>query len=136
MPSTIGMLTRCAFAVILVAVLASGCKDSGTGPEPTAPPASTPVSFKNDVTPIFVTYGCDGCHGGTSGLWVSSVDSLKKGGLHGAAIIPGNSAASLLIKKISPTPPFGSRMPLGGTAVSANAQQTIARWIDEGAKDN
>jgi hypothetical protein len=115
--------------------LLSGCRDSGTGPTET-PPATAPVSFKNDVRPLFVQYGCEGCHGGTNGLWVTSVDSLKKGGVHGAAIVPGNSAGSLLVRKISPNPPFGSRMPLNGTPMSDAAQNVIKKWIDEGAKDN
>jgi hypothetical protein len=127
---TLGLLIM-AFGAALV----SGCTDSGTGPTET-PPASGPVSFKNDVRPLFVQYGCEGCHGGTNGLWVTSVDSLKKGGVHGAAIVPGNSAGSLLVKKISSTPPFGSRMPLNGTPMSDAAQSVIKKWIDEGAKDN
>jgi Planctomycete cytochrome C len=123
------------FLVALGVGLLSGCKDSGTGPGET-PPSSGPVSFKNDVRPIFLQYGCDGCHGGTNNLWVTSVDSLKKGGIHGPAIVPGNSAASILVQKISPTPPFGSRMPFNGTPVSESAQSVIKKWIDQGAIDN
>jgi hypothetical protein len=137
MSSSSGILKRGLLTLSLAAILALGCKDSGTGPDPaTPPPTGTATSFKNDVRPIFTLYGCDGCHGGTNRLWVTSVDSLKKGGQHGPAVIPGNSAASILVQKISPTPPFGSRMPLNSTPVSDNAQATIKKWIDEGAKDN
>ena len=96
----------------------------------------TQVSFSQDVRPLFVQYGCTGCHGGTSGLTVGTVASLLAGGNSGPAIIPGNGAGSTLVKKISPGPPFGSRMPQGGPFMLEASIATIRTWIDQGALDN
>jgi len=96
------------------------------------------VSFKQNVRPIFAdpSVGCLGCHGGTNNLTVGTVADLLRGGLHGPAIVPGNSSQSLLIQKISASPPFGARMPYGGTPLSDNTIQVIRQWIDQGALDN
>ena len=67
---------------------------------------------------------------------MGTVDALMIGGDHGPAISPGNADGSLLVKKLSPTPPFGSRMPLGGPYLPDTAIGLIKRWINEGAKNN
>jgi hypothetical protein len=51
-------------------------------------------------------------------------------------VVPGNSAGSLLVKKLSATPPFGVRMPDGGNPVPDSLVQKIKDWIDQGALDN
>jgi hypothetical protein len=58
------------------------------------------------------------------------------GGDHGPAISPGNGDESVLVEKLRPSPPFGSRMPLGGPFLSDTTIGIIRRWIKEGAKDN
>ncbi len=136
---------RSAVAVGLLGalVLAAGCRDMGV--EPVAVPPSPPppvqtrtVSFSKDVRPVFADphVGCLGCHGGTNNLFVGTVADLLHGGLHGPAIVPGNSAGSLLIQKIGPTPPFGARMPFGGTPLPDSTIRMISAWIDQGALDN
>jgi hypothetical protein len=115
-----------------------GCRDMGSGPEETAPtpPPSGTVSFSQRVLPILTTYGCTGCHGGTSGLTVTTVAGLLAGGANGPAVIAGNADGSNLIKKVSPSPPFGSRMPVGGPFMPDSTIQVIKTWINEGAKNN
>jgi hypothetical protein len=127
--------------LLVAAVTIVGCKDMGTDPAPptAAPPsAKTTVSFSQNVKPIFnsPSVGCIGCHGGTNGLFVGTVADLLKGGVHGPAVVPGNSAQSLLIRKLSATPPFGARMPFGGTPLPDSTIQIIKNWIDQGALDN
>ena len=125
--------------MVLAAVfLLGGCQDLGSEPggSPVTPPPGTVVSFQTNVKPILARYGCTSCHGGTSGLYVDTVPHLKQGGFNGPAVIPLNSAGSLLVKKISATPPFGDRMPQGGPYVPDSLQQVISRWIDQGAPDN
>ena len=95
-----------------------------------------PVSFATDILPIFVQHGCYECHGGSGGLVVHTVADLLRGGQDGPAIVPGNSAASLLIKKVSPNPPFGDRMPQGGPYLDSATVAVIAAWITQGAQDN
>lgn len=123
---------------VAAVVLVSGCKDLGSEPDVplVTPPPGTVVSFQTNVKPILARYGCTSCHGGTSGLYVDTVPHLKQGGFNGPAVTPLNSAGSLLVKKISATPPFGARMPQGGPYLPDSLQQVINRWIDQGALDN
>ncbi len=116
---------------LLIVFITAGCNDS----TPSEPVEDT-ISFSNDVLPIFQQHGCSSCHGGEAGLFVTTVQGLLTGGDNGPAVIPGDSENSLLIQKLSPEPPFGGRMPLGGTPVPESQQTIIKEWIDEGAKDN
>jgi hypothetical protein len=131
--------------LMLFAILAAGdgCKDMGVNPPvaqpvPQAPVVRDTVSFSRDIRPIFVDprIGCLGCHGGTNNLFVGTQADLLRGGLHGPAIVPGNSAASVLVQKIGPNPPFGARMPFGGTPLPDSTIQRIKNWIDQGALNN
>ena len=97
--------------------------------------AIAPVSFSTNILPIFLRNGCLSCHGGLGGLEVGSVAQLLRGGDHGPVIVPGNAAASHIIQKLSPNPPFGSRMPLGG-ALPDSTVQVIRNWINQGALNN
>jgi hypothetical protein len=139
------MTRHIVFAFLLAGAGISGCRDLGQEPLPVTSTPSTPetvpgatVSFQNDVRPIFAnpTIGCLGCHGGSGGLFLGTRQGLMTGGNHGAAIVPGKSAESLLMKKISATPPFGTRMPEGGAPVADSLVQKIKTWIDQGALDN
>jgi hypothetical protein len=114
----------------------TGCNnDDPVGPDP-----DEEVSFSQHVLPIFQQNGCTGCHGASpppeNNLRVDSVTRLLQGGVSGPAIIPGDADGSLLIRQMSDNPPLGNRMPLGMSPVPQNQQNTIRRWINEGAEDN
>ncbi len=136
---TLHSLLRTASAVLLLAFIA-GCSDQGSNPVgiPITPPATTSsnVSFSQDVLPILNRFGCTSCHGGSGGLFIGTVAQIKTGGTHGPAVTPGDGANSIIVKKISPTPPFGDRMPQGGPYLPDSLQTLIRRWIDQGALDN
>jgi WD40 repeat protein len=77
---------------------------------------------------------CVACHGHTtrqSGLNLESFDALVAGGKRGAAVIPGNSGESLLMKFVDGT--LKPRMPFGDE-LSAGEIGVIKAWIDAGAK--
>jgi hypothetical protein len=126
-------------AVFFLVILVEGCTDMGADP---GTPSSLPsgsggtVSFSRNVLPLFEAYGCAGCHGGTNGLTVTSVPQLLQGGSHGPAVVPGNPDSSLVIRKISSSPPFGDRMPQGGPYLPDTTVAVIRSWISDGAKDN
>jgi hypothetical protein len=121
-------------------ILVGGCSDNSTGPDTNVntPPTQSggTVSFSGKVLPIFSTYGCTGCHGGSGGLSVGTVAQLLAGGLHGPAVVAGNADNSILIKKLSLTPPFGDRMPQGGPYLPDSTITVIKTWINEGARNN
>jgi hypothetical protein len=133
-------LTMSAVCVLAI-FLTGGCSDKGNDPtsanqQPSPPPVTQDVSFQSQIRPIFQQRGCDGCHGGNGGLFVQTVAQLLQGGSHGPAIVPGKADSSNLIKKLSPNPPFGDRMPQGGPYLPDSTIQIIRTWINQGAKNN
>jgi hypothetical protein len=90
------------------------------------------VTFSHDIAPL-LTQKCMQCHGQSplmANLDLRTRETLLKGGQHGPAIVPGNSAASSLYRHLTgqekPQMPLGSRL---------NEQEiaTVKTWIDDGA---
>jgi hypothetical protein len=79
---------------------------------------------------------CLSCHSAerrSGGLSLAAYADTLEGGRSGAAVRPGDSAGSLLVRRITgDTPP---PMPLGREALSAGEIATIRAWIDEGARE-
>src|SRR5512140_3117363 len=128
------------FLVLAGSLIIAGCHDLGTAPEltsttpPSPPPSEGTLTYSANILPVLQQRGCISCHGGSGNLVVGSVAQLLQGGLHGPAIVPGNGAGSNIIKKLSPNPPFGDRMPQGGPYLPDSTIQMIKSWIDQGAK--
>lgn len=110
--------------------------------------SSETVSFKKNIFPI-IEKQCLPCHAeenfNPSELSLDSYELMKQGGKHGDLFVPSKSKESLIVKKLSTEPPFGDRMPLNtkkkiseGKAkwLTEEEIKTIARWIDQGAKNN
>ena len=102
----------------------------------TVPPGfgQASVDFKRDIEPIFAA-SCYQCHSAKKAAGQLRLDlksAAIKGGISGAVIVPGNSKASILLKRI-----LGeggeARMPVGGEALKAEQIELIRKWIDEGA---
>jgi hypothetical protein len=124
--------------------LAGGCEGGDSDP-------ATDVSFALDLRPLMNRprgeAGCS-CHtptnGTPSGIALGGLDlgtfqELRQGGFHSGTeiIVPGDPCASILMEKISSTPPFGARMPLDGAPYLAPEEiQMFHDWIAEGALDN
>ncbi|MGH9614584.1 MAG: DUF1549 domain-containing protein, partial [Bryobacteraceae bacterium] len=90
------------------------------------------VSYENDIAPIF-QQACSKCHGGDTAMASLRLDSeadILKGGASGAAIVPGNSAGSLLVKRILGMGD-APRMPMGGDALPDASIKLIRAWIDQ-----
>ena len=97
--------------------------------------AQTPkkVSFGNDVAPI-LSGNCIQCHGGANhmaNLDLRTREGVLKGGQHGAAIVPGNAAASNLYRHVAGQEQ--PRMPLGGK-LSDEQIAILKAWVDGGAE--
>lgn len=107
-----------------------------------------PLSFKKDVFPI-IEKSCLPCHAADnfnkSELSLDDYETIKAGGEHGPVWVAGKSEESLLVQKLKETPPFGERMPMNSKKKIAAGKakwlteeeiKTIAKWIDEGARNN
>ncbi|MDX1981525.1 MAG: PSD1 and planctomycete cytochrome C domain-containing protein [Bryobacteraceae bacterium] len=93
---------------------------------------SANTSFTRDVLPI-LQRNCVGCHGNAqqmSGFSLSKRESAIRGGSQGAAIVPGKSGESALIRRV--TGVLQPSMPVGGK-LSDMEIATLKKWIDEGA---
>lgn len=135
---------------LILALLVGACSDNGDNP--TGPSGdgsdgggSDTVSFAQDVGPI-LTANCAvaSCHGtgySQNGMTLgdatyAEVMAASGNGTGGPIVVAGNSAQSTLYTKTTANPPFGVRMPAGRTPLTADQQQAIADWIDQGALDN
>ena len=93
--------------------------------------AEPPVSFHRDVRPILARH-CIECHGADtqeSNLRVDRSADLLKGGKSGrAAVVPGHSADSRLLRVVSGTDKKLS-MPPDGVRLNAGEIETLHREI-------
>ena len=139
-------------AALVMLFACAGCLDD-IGPSVGAPIAalcsnqagSSTVSFARDLQPIFDAR-CKFCHypnGGApiglqvTGLNLSTYETVISGAIMGPVVIPDEPCSSILYLKITPGPPFGSRMPLNGPPFLADGEiQLIHDWIAEGALAN
>lgn len=124
----------------MLVLAACGGDDSPTSPNG----GNTPVDSTFTAVRSIVVARCaiSACHGTGSiqggltfgGASYSQVRNAS--GDHGAVVNVGSSATSNLYLKVTPTPPFGDRMPRTGGFLSASQQETIRKWIDQGALNN
>jgi len=105
-------------------------------------------SFENDVFEIFQRRGCtqSSCHGGgAGGLTMGSVSGAYGNLVNKAAVgksgevrvIPGDAAASYLVKKLEGANGIvGVQMPATGDPLDNIDLTNIRNWIDNGAANN
>ena len=108
------------------------------------------VSFSTDVQPI-LQKSCLECHNesgegvAASGFSVANYTDVMAGTQMGPAVIPGSSISSTLYRVIAGKtdpeirmPPHHSESLAEGRGLSLPQESIdlIARWIDDGAKDN
>ncbi len=94
-----------------------------------------PPDFQRDVQPIFQKK-CMACHGASNqmnGLRLDDGEAALKGGYSGVAIVPGTSATSPLIARVTASEK-AKRMPPAGDPLTADQIATLKSWIDSGAK--
>jgi mono/diheme cytochrome c family protein len=93
-----------------------------------------PVDYTKQIKSIF-TSRCKACHGvlkQEAGLRLDTGALARKGGDSGKVIIPGKSAASPLMMRITSDDP-AERMPQEGELLTAQQIAALRQWIDEGA---
>jgi hypothetical protein len=120
----------------------AGVVDNGCPIKDSNPAKS--VSFAADVMPILAVCRCHNPNSDDpfaimeSGLTIDGYENLRLGGEHTGpdVIVNGNPCTSIILQKLSETPPFGDRMPFMGPYLSSEVRGVISDWIAEGARDN
>lgn len=139
---TLALVSICGCTLIAVAALADDKKESYDTSK--LPPASTKtgVTYATDIQPIFAK-SCYPCHGPKTPkpkgkLRLDTLALVMKGGEDGAAVVPGNIAASPLLGDVAklgdpddimPPPKKKDIAPLTAEQVGL-----IRAWIEQGAK--
>src|SRR6267378_5699960 len=93
------------------------------------------IDYLQHVHTILATK-CLSCHSAerrSGGLSLAAYADALEGGRSGAAVRPGDSAGSLLVRRI--TGEVAPPMPLSRPALSAGEIAAIRLWIDEGARE-
>lgn len=107
---------------------------AGLAPPTVPPPATRGVDFAKDIEPI-LSQNCYSCHGPDKHKadlrWDVKASAFKTGE-HGPIIVPGNSAASRVIKLVSGLEP-DTIMPPRGERLTAAQIGLLRAWIDQGA---
>jgi mono/diheme cytochrome c family protein len=102
----------------------------------TAPPANASVDFERDVRPIFAA-SCYACHGPEKKKSDFRLDikiNAMKGGDNGVAIVPGHSADSPMIQRVTGHDKDGHMPPDGKPPLSEKQIAILKSWIDQGAR--
>lgn len=94
---------------------------------------------QHDVLP-FLYARCVVCHGGRrqeAELDLRSVESIRKGGKSGPAVVAGRSGESLLLEKIrsKDMPPPREMIRAGVRPFESSETELLAKWIDQGARE-
>ncbi len=102
-----------------------------------APSPSSAEFYTTRVVPIFQA-NCYRCHGGMNhrgGLNLQTRAGLLKGGHHGAALVPGDAAQSLLVRLIRHEGPQDHPMPMPPKKpeLSDNDIAIVEHWVQAGA---
>jgi ankyrin repeat protein len=124
--------TTASILQLALLMLAAAPVAAQTGSLP--PPAGIAVDYDQHVKPILASR-CFGCHGPTqqqSGLRLDLRQNALRGGDYGVVIVPGRSADSKLIQRVSGDA-AGLQMPPTGP-LSAEEIGMLRAWIDQGAE--
>ena len=101
--------------------------------KPAPDPAPT-IDYAHNIKPILDARCCS-CHGPKrhkAGLRLDTARWIRKGGDGGAVIVPGSSANSILIARVSGAE-GEARMPPAGEPLSPGEIALLRAWIDAGA---
>ncbi|HVW24934.1 MAG TPA: hypothetical protein VHC69_06160 [Polyangiaceae bacterium] len=145
-----------ACAVVIGSVGACGCGGDATSTQMTAPSTSPAATFSQIYAmafPSMTAPRCEFCHSmppsdvGNGKLHLGTDQQTAYAALVGQTsmsarcgghplVVPNQPEMSLLYLKLSPNPPCGSRMPLGGTPFTDAQLEMVRSWIAAGAPND
>lgn len=120
----------------------SGCAHNITPPEPSVDDVDyeiiSTIVYSEHIQPIFnqkcMSASCHNSVDQAAGLQLTSWDNVIKGSAFGEVFISGSAKHSHLVEHLKGI--SKPRMPLGRDPLSEKMINFIARWIDEGAKND
>lgn len=130
-------LLRPATYLALAVFLLAGCELANTLDEVDLATV-TDIQYSTHVQPL-LNKRCESCHGATlaeAGLRLDSWDHLVSGSDFGQVILPFNSTASLITRMHTELVGGQHSVQAGGDSLSQVEIEFLARWIDEGARNN
>ena len=101
---------------------------------PADPQTTGVIDYEREVHPILGAK-CVVCHSQekrSGGLALATYADVLEGGRSGAAVKPGDSSDSLLLRRVSGE--VEPRMPFGGDPLSDGEIAVLRAWIEEGAR--
>lgn len=122
-------------AVLSLAIVFAFAAAPASAEKPLPPPAGRQVDFHKDIAPILYR-SCVKCHTGEKskgGLRMETRELLLQGGDSGAAIVPGKSGDSYLVKLVAGVYE-NLVMPEQGPRLKAEQVGLLRAWIDQGTK--
>ena len=95
--------------------------------------AETPLPGLAESAKAILDTHCTACHGQArmSGLDLRSASSAREGGTRGPAVVPGQAAASLLVRAVTGAAEVA--MPPGDTRLTQTDINVLKDWINAGA---
>jgi hypothetical protein len=130
-------------SILLVLVCLGGCAGTLEDPDRFAPNASSGGSAPGcpDVPALFTTScaagsGCHSTQDKVKDLDLQSpalADRLREVKASSGALLvdPAKPAESVLYTKLTATPPFGARMPYGGSALDDTTLKCVLTWVSQ-----
>jgi hypothetical protein len=99
----------------------------------TCPAMGAEVDYLRDIKPILKArcYTCHGSRKQESNLRLDTAAAIRAGGDSGAAIVPNNDAASLLLERVASSDE-SDRMPPEGEPLAAEQIKLLRAWISAG----
>jgi len=134
------MGSRCAKLLVLIFSMLAGALSllpassaSTDSSQDAKPDQRQEETFETRIRPLLAA-NCYGCHAAaqSGGLRLDSREALLKGGNSGAAIIPGQPDASLLIQAVSHTQQR-LKMPQGKPKLKDEEIEALRQWVRDGA---
>jgi hypothetical protein len=130
-----GRLTGSAWVLLLLWAVGSPCH-AADPQEKQPPPEQTKIDFDRDIRPLFET-SCLRCHGPAkpkNRFRLDNRESALKGGDDGVDILPGRSAESSLLRRVtSPNEDTLMPPPDKGEPLTRAQVGQLRAWIDQGA---
>ncbi len=122
------------FLALLTAERTWGDEEPGSPELRLPPPARVQINHERHIAPILAKrcYRCHGPEKQKAGLRLDVREPALAGGDTGPVIVPGKSAQSILIQRVSSRDP-DEVMPPKGKPLSRDEIGLLRAWIDQGA---